>query len=144
VQLAEKALTSAEPTFNFELVLADNEKLGRFLTACSVLDDFREKAEEAAKERMHAGTHIPGWKLVTKRGPEFVDHVIVGRYITELGLGAVLGAYGNLSARKFREIWEQKMPREKAFPEELIKHGKASLSLRAAKANAPTAITNQE
>ena len=39
--LASTALATTEPAFNFELVLADNERLGRFLTACSLLDDFR-------------------------------------------------------------------------------------------------------
>ena len=136
--LANNALSPSE--FNFESILADNEKLGRFLTACSVLDDFREKAEAVAKERLSAGAEIPGWKLMTKRGPEFVNHDSVGRYLKELGFGEVLAAYGNLSAKKFREIWELKMPREKAFPEELVKHGKASLSLRATKTTNSTTI----
>jgi len=127
---ASSALTISKPGFDFAAVLADNDKLGQFLTVCSILDDFREKAEEAAKERLNAGADIPGWRLITKRGPEFVNHDDVGRHIQALGFGAVLAAYGNLSAKKFREIWEQKMPEGKAFPEELIKHGKSSLSLR--------------
>lgn len=132
--IAEKAVAVSAPGFDFAAVLADNTKLGRFLAACSVLDDFREQAETAAKERLQAGVEIPGWKLITRRGPEFVDHVTVGHHIQALGFGVVLAAYGNLGAKKFREIWEQKMPREKAFPEELVKHGKATLSLRQTKA----------
>ena len=128
--LMDKALSVAESGFDFAAVLADNGKLGLFLTGCAVLEDFREKAEETAKERLQGGVEIPGWKLVTRRGPEFVDHVTVGHHIGALGFGAVLAAYGNLSAKKFREIWEQKLPKEKPFPEEAVKHGKASLSLR--------------
>ncbi len=128
--LANEALTVAAPGFDFSAVLADNEKLGLFLTGCSVVEDFREKAEETAKERLQAGADVPGWKLSTRRGPEFVDNITIGHHIGELGFGSVLAAYGNLSAKKFRELWEQKIPKDKPFPEEAVKHGKASLSLR--------------
>ena len=127
--LADSALTVAAPGFDFATVLADNAQLGQFLAACAVLDDFREKAEKTAKERIQSGSEIPGWRLGTRRGPEFVDHVTVGHHIQALGFGAVLAAYGNLSAKKFREIWEEKI-KDKPFPEEAVKHGKASLSLR--------------
>jgi hypothetical protein len=127
--IVSTALAATKPDFELELVLSDNEKLGRFLTACSLLDDFREKAETLAKQRLKAGETIPGWKLVTRRGPEFVQHDEVARHITDLGFGPVLAAYGNLSAKKFRDVWEQKSNRP--FPEEIIKHGTASLSLRA-------------
>ena len=132
--IAESAVAVSAPGFDFATVLADNTKIGRFLSACAVLDDFREQAETVAKERLQTGVEIPGWKLVTRRGPEFVDHVTVGHHIQSLGFGVILAAYGNLGAKKFREIWEQKMPRDKAFPEELVKHGKATLSLRQTKA----------
>ena len=130
--VADKALAVSQPGFDFATVLADNGKLGRFLTACSILDNFREQAEAAAKERLQSGAEIPGWKLVTRRGPEFVDHITVGHHITDLGFGAVLAAYGSLGAKKFREIWAEKQP-SKQFPEEFVKHGKASLSLRQTK-----------
>jgi hypothetical protein len=122
--------TVTAPEFNLAAVLADNAALGRFLSACAILDDYREKAEATAKERIQAGATIPGWKLASRKGSEFVDHVSVGMHLKELGFGAVLAAYGNLSAKKFREIWELKMPREKAFPEHLVKQGKATVSLR--------------
>ena len=130
VDLAAKALTPAEPAFNFEVVLADNEKLGQFLSACAVLDDFRERAEETAKQRLIAGDKIPGWKLSSRKAPEFVYHDTVGRYIDRFGFGAVLGAYGNLSGAKFRELWAAKMPADTPFPEELIQRGAGSVSLR--------------
>ncbi|XHR30879.1 MAG: DUF2800 domain-containing protein [Chthoniobacteraceae bacterium] len=127
--LAQDAVAVVAPGFSFEAVLADNEKLSKFLLACSVLEDFQERAEETAKERLQAGATVPGWKLITRRGLEFVDHVTVGHHIQALGFGAILAAYGNLSAKKFRELWQQKLP-QTSFPEEAVKHGKASLSLR--------------
>jgi len=130
VQLAAEALVAAEPAFNFDLVLADSEKLGTFLTACAVLDDFRERAEEAAKKRLVAGDKIPGWTLSNRKGAEFVYHDAVGCYIDRFGFGAVLGAYGNLSGTNFRELWAAKMPADAPFPEDLIQRGAGSVSLR--------------
>ena len=132
LQLAEKALVPATPDngFNFEIVLADNEKLGAFLTACSVLDDFRERAEEAAKKRLIKGDKIPGWALSSRKGAEFIYHDAVGRYIDRFGFGAVLAAYGNMSGAKFRELWAAKMPGDAPFPEDLIQRGSGSVSLR--------------
>ncbi len=130
LKLASEALVPAEPAFNFDVVLADNEKLGAFLVACSVLDDFRERAEEAAKKRLLAGDKIPGWTLSSRKGAEFVYHDAVGRYIDRFGFGAVLGAYGNLSGTKFRELWAAKMPADAPFPEDLIQRCSGSVSLR--------------
>lgn len=130
---AQTAITVANPGFDFAAVLSDNAKLGMFLTACSVLDDYREKAEAVAKERLGAGQGIPGWKLASRRGPEFVDAVTVGHHISQIGFGPVLAAYGNLSAKKFRDLWAARMPSEKPFPEEHVKHGTATTSLRACK-----------
>jgi hypothetical protein len=127
------AITAANPGFDFAAVLSDNAKLGMFLNACSVLDDYREQAETTAKERLGAGQEIPGWKLSTRRGPEFVDAITVGQYISQMGFGPVLAAYGNLSAKKFRDLWAVRMPSGKPFPEEHVKHGKATTSLRACK-----------
>jgi hypothetical protein len=130
LQLAASALTPTEPAFNFEVVLTDNEKLGQFLTACSVLEEFRERAQEEAKKRLMAGFKIPGWKLSSRKATEFVYPDAVGRYIDRLGFGAVLGAYGNMSGTKFRELWAAKMPADTAIPEDLIQRGSGSVSLR--------------
>ena len=138
LQLAAEALVPAEPAFNFELVVADNEKLGAFLTACSVLEDFRERAEEAAKKRLVAGEKIPGWTLSSRKGTEFIYHDAVGRYIAQFGFGVVLAAYGNLSAAKFRQLWAEKMPADQPFPEELIQRGAGTVSLRRASTKTAT------
>jgi len=125
---AATALASTGPAFDFAAILADDTKLGRFLAACSVLDDYREKAEVAAKDRLKAGLVVPGWKLQQRKGAEFVNHDNVGRHIQALGFGAVLAAYGNLSAKKFREIWALKLP-DKPIPPGVIEPGKPVVAL---------------
>ncbi len=138
--IVSNALAATQPEFNHDVVLADNEKLGCFLTSCAMLDGFREKAEALAKQRLKAGETIPGWKLLSRRGPEFVQHDEVARHVTDMGVGPVIAAYGNLSAKKFRELWEQKMPSSRAFPEAAVKQGTASVSLRAVPLNPTNAV----
>jgi hypothetical protein len=128
--LAAQAVCTIEPAFNFETVLADNNNLGRFLTACYVLDAFREKAETAAKQRLQAGATIPGWKLTSRRGSQFIRHEDMATCVERFGLNQVLASYGSMSASKLRELWERST--DVPFPEELIKHGPATVSLRAA------------
>ena len=50
-----------------------------------------------------------------------VDAVTVGHQIQAMGFGPVLAAYGNLSARKFRQLWDERL-NSKPFPEEAVKH----------------------
>ncbi|MEY3481383.1 MAG: hypothetical protein RIQ71_2158 [Verrucomicrobiota bacterium] len=130
MQLATTAISATG--FDFAAVLADAERLGKFLTACSVLDDFREKAESVARELLTAGKPVPGWKLSKRSAREFVDHVDVGRHMSALGFGEVLAAYGNLSAKKFRQLWEDKLP-SRQFPEDLVRQGKPITALLADK-----------
>jgi len=119
--LAAEALKAADPGFDFDAVLADPDELGRFLAACAVVDDFRDRAKKIATERFKTGGALPGWKLITRKGSEFVDCETVGHHIQRLGFGPVLHAYGNLSAAKFRDLWAKKMPAENPFPEEAVK-----------------------
>ena len=125
---AATALANATPAFDFAAVLRDETKLGSFLAACSVLDDYREKAEVAAKDRLKAGMPVPGWKLQQRKGAEFVNHDEVGRHIQAFGFGVVLAAYGNLSAKKFREIWALKQS-DKPLPPGVIQPGKPVVAL---------------
>ncbi len=137
LRAAGAALMVSSTDFDFNAVLTNDQKLGGFLTACAILDDFRKKAEEVAEERIQSGREIPGWKLATRRGAEFINHDEVGRHIQALGFGAVLAAYGNLSAKKFRTIWEAKMSKERAFPEEVVRRGRGTFYLRAVTARPP-------
>jgi hypothetical protein len=122
-----------EPGFDFDAVLADPQRLSEFLAACLVIEDFRERAKKIAIERLKTGGDLPGWKLVTRKGSEFVDCQTVGHHIQRIGFGPVLAAYGNLSASKFRDLWSQRMPNETPFPEESVKHAAPSTYLKQTK-----------
>lgn len=131
--MASEALSVAEPGFDFDALLADPQRLSEFLAACLVIEDFRERAKKIAIERLKTGGDLPGWKLVTRKGSEFVDCQTVGHHIQRLGFGPVLAAYGNLSASKFRDLWSQRMPSETPFPEESVKHAAPSTYLKQTK-----------
>jgi hypothetical protein len=129
-----ESLAVADPGFDFDAVLADPDKLGAFLSACAVVEDFHDRAKTIATERLKTGGTVPGWKLVTRKGGEFVDCETVGHHIQQIGFGPVLAAYGNLSADKFRDLWSQRMPAENPFPEESVKHAAPSTYLKQSKA----------
>lgn len=131
--LVAETLPVADPGFDFDAVLADPAKLGRFLAACAVVEDFRDRAKQIATERIKTGCDVPGWKLVTRKGTEFVDCETVGHHIGTMGFGPVLAAYGNLSAAKFRDLWSQRMPSEAPFPDESVKHAAPSTYLKQSK-----------
>ena len=138
VEAASAAI--ATTGFDFAAILADPGRLGRFLTACSVLDDFREQAQDRTRKLLAAETSVPGWKLAKARTAHFVAHTDVGRHMKDLGFGCVLAAYGNLSAKKFRALWEAKLP-SRPFPEEVVKESKSSRALVADQA-APSLTNN--
>jgi hypothetical protein len=131
--IVAEGLTTADPGFDFDAVLDDPTKLGRFLACCAVVEDFRERAKKIATDRIKTGGEVPGWKLVTRKGSEFVDCETVGHHIGTMGFGPVLAAYGNLSAAKFRDLWSQRMPGEAQFPEESVKHAAPSIYLKQTK-----------
>ncbi len=133
--IVARALPAAAPGFDFEAVVADPEKLGRFLAACAVVEDFRERAKKVAAERLRTGGEVPGWKLVTRRGPEFVDCETVGRHVQQIGFGPVLQAYGNLSAAKFRKLWQDRAGEDQPFPEEAVKHAPPTSYLKQSTTN---------
>ncbi|MCF7676411.1 MAG: DUF2800 domain-containing protein [Akkermansiaceae bacterium] len=134
--IVAETLPVADPGFDFEAVAADPEKLGRFLATCAVIEDFHERAKKLATTRIKTGGEVPGWKLVTRKGAEFVDCETVGRHIQRLGFGPVLAAYGNLSAAKFRDLWVGRMPGESPFPEEAVKHAAPMVYLKQSKPKA--------
>jgi hypothetical protein len=108
---------------NFDAILDDPVGLGRFLSACKVLDDFRERAEARARELLEtSGDAVPGWKL-RKGGPvELVFPDDLARLVAagSLSLGGLLEAQGTLAAKKFRELWAKEMVGS-AVPEELVR-----------------------
>jgi len=134
--IVAETLPAADPGFDFDAVLGDPAKLGRFLVCCAVVEDFRERAKQIATERIKTGGTVTGWKLVTRKGNEFVDCETVGRHIATMGFAPVLAAYGNLSVAKFRDLWSQRMPSEAPFPEESVKHAAPSTYLKQSKPKA--------
>jgi len=95
-----------------------------------VVEDFRDRAKKIAIERLKTGGEVPGWRVVTRKGSTFVDCETVGHHIQEIGFGPVLTAYGNLSANKFRRLWEERVGDSKPFPEEAVKHARSSTYLK--------------
>lgn len=128
--LVAETLPVADPGFDFEAVIADPDKLGQFLKACAVVDDFRERAKKVALERLKTGGEVPGWRLVTRKGNEFVNSETVEQHLRELGSEPVLSAYGNMTANKFRRLWEERIGSSKPFPEEAVKHAAPSTYLK--------------
>ena len=131
--IVAEGLTTTDPAFDFNAVLGDPAMLGRFLVCCAVVEDFRERAKQVATERIKTGGNVPGWKMVTRKGAEFVDCETVGHHIATMGFGPVLAAYGNLSVAKFRDLWSQRMPSEAPFPEESVKHAAPATYLKQSK-----------
>ncbi|HPA21040.1 MAG TPA: DUF2800 domain-containing protein [Verrucomicrobiae bacterium] len=67
---AEAAIVSPE-AFEFSAVLADPERLGRFLTACRLLRcDYEERAQARAREVIGSGGRVPGWTIQRRKGRE--------------------------------------------------------------------------
>jgi hypothetical protein len=128
--IVAQTLPAADPGFDFDAVVSDPDRLGQVLAACAVLEDFRDRARKIASERLKTGGAVPGWRLVTRRGAEFVDCQTIGHHIGAMGFGPVLAAYGNLSAAKFRDLWAKRMPADKPFPEEAVKHAAATTYLK--------------
>ncbi|MCX8496478.1 MAG: DUF2800 domain-containing protein, partial [Akkermansiaceae bacterium] len=50
--MVSETLTVTEPGFDFDVVLADPEKLGRFLTACAFIEGLHDRAKKIATERI--------------------------------------------------------------------------------------------
>ena len=91
----------------FLTLLNDPERLGRFLSQCSTLDDFRDAAKAKARELLEAGHSVPGWRLHKARASAFVDADVVARAVEEgiIGAGDAIRAGGSLSGKKAEALW---------------------------------------
>jgi len=120
---------------DFKLRLKDPDFVGRFLTACAVVEDFQELAKERAKEIFEEGGTVPGWSMSSRKGLEFVkasDLVTAG-----ISKADIITEVSNLSGKKARAIWERSMPGT-PFPEEICETGASARVLRAEKPNKKT------
>jgi hypothetical protein len=95
-----------------ESLLEDREGTARFLAQVRVLEAFREKVEDRVKELLTEDAEaVPGWKLRAGGTSEVVFADDLKRMVTSgmLSVGGVLEAVGNMSGRKFRELWSREM-----------------------------------
>jgi CRISPR/Cas system-associated exonuclease Cas4 (RecB family) len=98
-ELAGAALTVVETAIDFDPILADPQKLGRFLDGCKAIEEFQERAKKHAKEEMLKGrVGAEGWKLVNKKGSEFVD---VQEVLTHISTAAIAQSVKTLSRDKY-------------------------------------------
>lgn len=130
LQTASEAMASMDPGFDFAAVAADPARLGRFLSACTVLGEFREKAAEAATMILRSGGEVPGWEIEEVPGAETVGAGTVGHHIGALGFGPVLAACGDMPAASFRRLWEDRMPSGRPFPEDAVRRAEPTFRLR--------------
>ena len=92
-------------------LVANPERLGKFLQASALFVDFIDEVKTAAKDQMATGVVVPGWKLQTEAGREHFDRVSIVRAAVAGKSGLddlVANLGGKMSGKKFRE-WCGKM-----------------------------------
>ena len=92
-------------------IVADPERLGKFLQAAALFEDFLDEVKTAAKAHMETGVVVPGWKIQKEAGREHFDRIaIVSAAVTgKSGLDdLVANCGGKMTGTKFRE-WCAKM-----------------------------------
>lgn len=113
VQAKDSALVTVAglaPTVQDEGFLAllnDPVQVGKFLTACSTLEDFRDAAKAKARELLEAGQPVHGWRLQKARVNEYVDpgHIAHAVQLGQIGAQDAILAGGALSAKKAEALW---------------------------------------
>ena len=105
-------LTEDQRGWVLESLLEDRVAAGRFLAQAKVFDAFREKVEERVRELLEGDPEsVPGWRLRAGGTSEVVFADDLARLV-EAGTitwDGVLGAMGNMSGKKFRELWTREM-----------------------------------
>lgn len=127
VAVAENEVQTTQQ--DFKVRIEDPEFLGKFLTACSVVEDFRDIAKEKAKEILAEGKQVPGWAVSSRKGLEFVRPSDLAKH--GLPYSDVLRACGTLSGKKARELWASLSGQP--FPEEICETAASAAVLRAVK-----------
>lgn len=92
-------------------LVANPERLGKFLQASALFVDFIDEVKTAAKDQMATGVVVPGWKLQTEAGREHFDRVSIVRAAVAGKSGLddlVANLGGKMTGKKFRE-WCAKM-----------------------------------
>ena len=112
-------------TINWREELSDPIKLGQYIDLCAIItakDGLNDYARSLAREKLNEGHNVPGYALRNRRGSEWFEPDVITRYIDQLGAADLITAFGNLSAEKFRSLWEAKMGNA-PFPSEFLKFG---------------------
>ena len=92
-------------------LVANPERLGKFLQAAAMFEDFVDEVKTAAKEQMATGVVVPGWKLQEEAGREHFDRIAIVRAAIAGKSGLddlVANLGGKMTGTKFRE-WCAKM-----------------------------------
>jgi len=92
-------------------LVANPERLGKFLQASALFSDFIDEVKTAAKDQMATGVLVPGWKLQTEAGREHFDRLAIVRAAVAGKSGLddlVTNLGGKMTGKKFRE-WCGKM-----------------------------------
>ena len=92
-------------------LVANPERLGKFLQAAAMFEDFVDEVKTAAKEQMATGGVVPGWKLQEEAGREHFDRIAIVRAAIAGKSGLddlVANLGGKMTGSKFRE-WCAKM-----------------------------------
>ena len=105
IQTTEHAITPQDGSFL--ALLDDPVQLGKFLTACSTLEDFRDAAKAKARELLESDVRVHGWRLQKPRASAYVDADVVARAVEEgiIGAGDAIRAAGSLSGKKAEALW---------------------------------------
>jgi hypothetical protein len=102
---AADALTLAEPatdSLRFAEIMESPELLGKFLIACSILEDYRDQAKSKAKELLSAEIEVPGWALSTRKGSAVVQSDVLPEYLPHLSSSAIAELLGNITEDKLQ------------------------------------------
>jgi hypothetical protein len=91
----------------FLAVLNDPVQLGRFLTACSTLEDFRDAAKAKARELLESDVRVHGWRLQKPRASEYIEAEHLAQAVRNGAIGAndAILAQGSISLKKAQALW---------------------------------------
>jgi hypothetical protein len=91
----------------FLAVLNDPIQLGKFLTACSTLEDFRDAAKAKARELLESDVRVHGWRLQKPRASEYIEAEHVAQAVANgvISAGDAIRAQGSMSVKKAEALW---------------------------------------
>ena len=110
----------------------DPEKVGALLALTHDIakdDGAHDVLKAGALGLIMAGKPVEGWKAQAGRKTETVESIQINQLIELIGAPRVLSLMGNITASKFRAMWELAKGAEEPVPAGLIKesHGSAFL-----------------